>query len=382
MKKASYMLSMIGYVLALLLGFIEPYAVMCGGISFIFSIIGGSAFHIITTVLFNICIFFFATLSYFKSKFFLYILRSLLFVNAISMIAMAVSYFSSEIVAGVVICLNVLLLGLTFFEKDEAVTKEEKKSKVVNAIVSFVLGPIIIYLFVSGLSVPFGIVSEAVAKNSYYKEHSYTTEKATTELSNEIFNSISQGTYSYLKPYWYMLDLDSRTTAKLKDSDIINEYWIIDNNEQLIMETCFDSWDNSMTKDLMVKNDFVYPNVYEDKVANVYLCYGDVVDTSNMTAIQLNDSQIKELHEVAFLGVPEENSDKIINKKEEGLHTIKQYCVCWEFEGAEKLVYQEGTLLEIENGKYILNYENVDGYHYIISDEINEIIENAVSIYE
>ncbi len=373
MKKLPYILSMVGYVMAL----VADTVLYFNG----YYIFGVLSYFILSTILYNACLFTFASLSYFKSSKFIYILRSFLFVNIISSFILAL--IDRSVITIPILTLNIILIVLTFFEKEKAVTKEEKKDKAISNILFFTLVPIVIGYCTSILAIPFGIIDGIVCKNDYYKEHSYTTEKATKEQSEEIFNEINRGTYSYLKPYWYMVDLDSRTTAKLKDFDLENEYWIIDNNEQLIMKTEYDYWDNYVSKDIKVKNDFVYPNTYEDKVANVYLYYGDNVDTLDMTAkLQLNESQIQELYDVAFFGVPEEDSDKLVNKKEEGLKTISEYYIFWEFENAEKLVYQEGRLIEIADGKYVLNYENPDGYNYIIPDKINEIIENAVSIYD
>ncbi len=374
MKKIPYILSMVGYVIALFADTILYF--------YSYHIFGVLSYFLVSTILYNACLFTFASLSYFKSSKFIYILRSLLFVNIInSLIVVIIDRWS--VITIPIFIFNILLIVLTFFEKEKAVTKEEKKDKAISNILFFTLVPILIGYCASMVAIPFGIIDGIACRSDYYKEHSYTTEKATKEQSEEIFNEINRGAYSYLKPYWYMVDLDARTTAKLRDFDFENEYWIIDNNEQLIMKTEYDYWDNFVTKDIKVKNDFVYPNTYEDEVANVYLYYGDNVDALDMTAkLQLNESQIKELHDVAFFGVPEEDSDKLVNKKEDGLKTINEYFVFWEFENAEKLVYQEGRLFEIGDGKYILNYENPDGYHYIISDEMNEIIENSVSQYK
>ncbi len=380
MKKTSYILSMVGYGLVFIIDTISCFFAYSSPIDMSFRDWLDFAFF---AVLFDAVLMLFASLSYFKSDKFLYILRTFLFMNIFRSVVASLVCFHSLVVTIPVLIFSIILLILTFIEKEKAVTKEEKKDKIILNVLFFTIVPIVILYCVEMLMIPMGIVSEISYKNDYYKEHSYTTEKATKEESKEILKQINDGTYSYLKPYWYMTDLDSRTTAKLRDFDFENEYWIIDNDEQIIMKTEYDSWDNLVSKDLKIKNDFVYPNTHEDEVTNVYLYYGDNIDTLEITTkLQLNDSQIKEIHNVAFFGVPKEDSDRLVNKKETGLSTINEYYIFWEFESAKNLVFQRGTLLEIADGKYILYYENADGNHYIISDEMNETIDKAVSVYK
>ncbi len=380
MKKTSYILSMVGYGLVFI---IDTFSYFFGYSSLVDMSFRDWIDFAFFVVLFDAVLMIFASLSYFKSDKFIYILRTFLFINIFRSVVASLGYFHSLAVTIPISIFSILLLILTFIEKEKAVTREEKKDKMIVNVLFFTIVPIVILYCIEMIMIPMGIVSEIAYKNDYYKEHSYTTEKATKEESENIFNEITKGNYSYLKPYWYMTDLDSRTTAKLRDFDFENEYWIVDNNQQIIMKTEYDSWDNLVSKDLKIKNDFAYPNTHEDEVANVYLYYGDNIDTLEITAkLQLNDSQIKELHDVTFFGVPKENSDKLVNKKETGLQTISEYYIFWEFESAEKLVFQRGALFEIADGKYILNYENADGNHYIISDEMNEIIDKAVSVYK
>lgn len=376
MKKSLYGVSMLLYAISLALTFKQfPLAFM--GYFFIGSFAGSDDYAVVLTVIVTIISMLFHTLAVFKSKKYIYVTRAILFLG--SLFNLLVFSISMDMISSLII--SVALLSFTFIEKTEyiitntvseeelaAIEKEnadEKTKSSIGNIAAFVVLPIVLIILIIICSIPFSVKAFNEFKEEYRKD--FPAVMATDE-QNAQFDEI---TYSEIKPLWRANT--NLLTARLDSKSNSNDYWIINDNMNIVYNLYYDTWDSMADEEILVNINYGYPDIKTDKILKI--CIGDEYDydTENAETYFCPDftDEEKEILRNFVLNEKYLEQEKVTITREQ-YHNIDLQDIFWHFEGEDTLYLTQGSICKLEDGKYYLHAGAFSYDFYALPDEISQ----------
>lgn len=221
-----------------------------------------------------------------------------------------------------------------------------------------------ISLFILGIIIVIDDVKTIDELKNYYRG-SLPTEMASEELSEEIIDNIESENeiYVYLDPRWHAdVNLASQRLVSQSDTD---DYWIINDNPNLIYHLFYDSWDNVADEHIYIKNDYKYVDPETAKVTKI--CFGNA-------DIDLSEHQINEIRDFIMGHNYDENKTQYYDK--EYYEDEIELFIYWYFEGEDTLYYRCGELVKTKDGKYHLRAAPSYYTVYTLPDEICEKLDS------
>ncbi len=303
------------------------------------------------------------TLAHFKSFKWIYLLRGGLFTAMLVICISEIPSFAFELSDLTNAFILLIPFILSFFEKEEIEIKElteeeqkqekvreydHKRDNIIITIVACLTTPFIILVATVLLTLfLFAPVSQDRLKDEFIMRYSMTTAEPTKEQQEQFTKDF--GSYASLRDNWYYISPKENDTAMFEDLSVGNDYWLLNNNMDFILETYYDSFDGATDENILVKNTFKYPNTESSKIEKIALG-GELAfdDYSPWEQIipQLTNEQFEILRDLA-------------NHKHESLATnsekvVDRYDLIWYFEECENLVFCRSQIYQSENGNFYL----------------------------
>lgn len=377
MRKSLYAISMVVYTASIIVAFLDvPLVYM--GYWFIASFFGSEDYGMILSTLLALVSMVFHTLAVFKSKKYIYVTRGILFLGCLFNLLMLTISRGDMLLSFI---LSVALLVMTFIEKTEyiitntvseeelaAIEKEnadEKTNGAIGNIVAFVVLPIALTIFIFAGTLPFyNIEVKKLAEE-------YRADLPSNLATDEQFAQYEENAYLELADSW---QVDEKlATARLDTSFTTDDYWLINDNVNILYHLYYDSWDGAAESEILINVNYGYPNVKTDKIAKI--CIGDEYDydTQNPETYFCPDftDEEKEILRDFILNEKYLEQEKTTVTREQ-YYNVDRQDVFWYFEGEDTLYLVQGNICKLEDGKYYL-HEGMFSYDfYALPDTISQ----------
>lgn len=366
---------MLVYAVSLILT-LEQYPLVFFGYYFWGSFGGSDDYAKLLTVVVTIAAMLFHTLAVFKNKKYIYVTRAILFLGSLFNILL----LCIRIDMVLALITPIILLVITFIEKTEyvitntvseeelvAIEKEisdEKTKSSIGNIIAFVILPIILVIAIWIASIPFS----AKALNEFKEEYrSYYTSVMATDEQNAQFEEI---TYLEIKTPW---QVNTNHTTVMIEPKGSNDYWIINDNINIVLNLYYDTWDSVADEEILVNVNYGYPDMQTDKISKI--CIGDEYDydTQNAETYFCPDftDEEKEILRDFVLNEKYLEQEKITLTSQQRYDTDMED-LFWYFEGEDTLYLAQGEICKLEDGKYYF-YAGWPTYDfYVLPDEISQ----------
>ncbi len=199
-------------------------------------------------------------------------------------------------------------------------------------------------------------------------------EKTSKEQSREFFDNYSS--YGGLYTGWNVKT--EKATAKLHSYDNNYDYWIIGDNTDIIYWVFYDTWDWAAEEDVLIKNDYKYPEPGTAKVNEICFAknFSNGYDEESAIKIELTEQEIEEIREFTIKNVYDENKTKCFSK--DYFQGERKRDVLWFFEDEDRLYYECGEIVRTSDGKYYLRADSSYYTVYILPDELCKKINVAL----
>lgn len=264
---------------------------------------------------------------------------------------------------------------------------------------------IIVFLVLLLLLVSFIVFFE---KKEIERMQNYTHSLPQETVQLELANNIDLQNYSTLlygsnfgNTEWGI----SAPTKKLKKNNFV---WLAANNENVLYDFYYDSWNNCFECDVLVHKDFIFPNLCEDKISKIVLtetthnyewnyspldAYEDepIYNPSmNNLVIQLSKKTFDELRDLVFgeyekkyeIHISDDgkywqstNSNALLLsdsfKEYKNIEIVSSWSMNWYFEGNEAIYYNN----------YLLGYDEKETF-YVVSYGTDYMVELPITISE
>ena len=384
MKKKPFVISIIIYLISLAL---VPAGIPGAFTGFAFAsamITNGEKHAAIWVLILIIVLITFTLLAQKRNIGYIYLVRGILL---FTLIPNAIFIMFPSIIIGIFLCaINLALLIMTFMKDDEYVIvnnltqeetekiekeyRRERKHEIVGNILGFTVVPIALFVVFMATSAPISGNNFEELKNIYRQD--LPSEMASEELSKEIIDSIENYSYIYLylESGWYVdSDLASKMLVPQSDTD---DYWIINDNPDLIYHLYYDDWDGVADEYIHIKNGYKYVDPETAKVSKI--CFANNFDNGyrkeDAVVIDLTEKEIEEIREFIMNNNYDESKTQYYDK--EYYKGEKSLDILWYFEGEDALYYEYGEIIRTTDGKYHLRATPSYYTVYVLSDRICE----------
>lgn len=248
---------------------------------------------------------------------------------------------------------------------------------------------VIVFLALIIIFVSFSVFS---AKQEVEKMQNHTNSLPQETVSSELANSIDLKNYSTLLYGSNFGNTEWGISAPTKKLGRNNFIWLAANDEKVLYDFNYDSWNNCFECDVLVHKDFIFPNLCEDKISKIILtetkhnyewsyspldAYEDEPTYSpnkNDVVLQLPEKTFDELRDLVFgeyekkyeIHISDDgkywqstNSNALLLsdsfKEYKDIEIVSSWSMNWYFEGNEAIYYNN----------YLLGYDEKETFHVI-----------------
>lgn len=375
MKKSLYGVSMLVYAISLILT-IEQYSLAFFGYYFIGSFAGSDDYGKVLTIVVTIAAMLFHTLAVFKNKKYIYVTRAILLLG--SLFNLLVFSISMDMLLSLISSLA--LLSFTFIEKTEyvitntvseeelaAVEKEisdEKTKSSIGNIIAFIFLPIIFTIVIIIGSIPFSIKDLNEFKEEY---RSYYPSVMATDEQNAQFDEFA---YLKISSPW---QVNTNHATAMLESKGSNDYWIINDNINIVLNLYYDTWDSVADETILVNVNYGYPDMQTDKISKICIgdeCCYDIQNPETYICPDFTDEEKEILRDFVL-------NEKYLKQEKITLTSQQRYNadfedLFWCFEGEDTLYLEQGEICKLEDGKYYFYAGWPASDFYVLPDAISQ----------
>ena len=127
---------------------------------------------------------------------------------------------------------------------------------------------IIVFLVLVLVFISLSILS---AKQEAEKMQRYTNSLPQETISSEITDNVNLQNYSVLLYDSKFGNTEWGISAPTKKLEVNNFIWLAANNENVLYDFNYDSWNNCFECEVLIHKDFIFPNLCEDKISKIVL---------------------------------------------------------------------------------------------------------------